>query len=367
MPNIYEVEKDFRRTGRWLIDIEIARVLSQFALASLYKAFEHRGKQKQGSMNKCITPRDRDQDELSETTAQSVGMLEAVIAGETYEAVAAKFGKSRTAVERRIKAIAAQLSKVVGIQGLNEDGAAFVRRLRLHREAVLVALDSFAPAGPRPQREARILTSDEIAQAAQRIKGRSGRPSHDLALLYMLFATGARPLEIARMEVRDYLDVDGGVRRESQVRAEVAITGKARPLHFSSTRLDEVLALYLEERMTQKLGVGADGAYRGLDPDSRLFLSATGEGFKITRYGKEGQRRFLCRAILEAYGKLFRYAGLDGVTALSARRTVISRLYERGADEAQVGLLLGISERSAVRELLSRRKPTIAALVDELV
>lgn len=318
-------------------------------------------------MDKCTKPRGQDQYGISEATAQSVGMLKAVITGETYEAVAAKYGKSRTAVERRIKAIAAQLSKVVGIQGLNEDGAAFVHRLRLHREAVLIALGSYAPAGPRQRREVRILSGNEIAQAAQRIKGRSARPLHDLALFYMLFATGARPLEIARMEVRDYVDVDGGVRRESTVRAEVAITGKARPLHFSSARLDEVLALYLEERLTQKLGVGADGTYRGLDPDSSLFLSASGAGFKITPYGKEGQRRFLCRAILEAYGKLFRYADLHDVTALSARRTVISRLYERGADEAQVGLLLGISERSAVRELLSRPKPTIAALVDELV
>lgn len=77
--------------------------------------------------------------------------------------------------------------------------------------------------------------------------------------------------------------------------------------------------------------------------------------------------RFLCRPILETYSKLFRYSELQGVTALSVRRTVISRLYERGADEGQVGLLLGISERSAVRELLSRHKPTIAVLVDELI
>ena len=41
------------------------------------------------------------------------------------------------------------------------------------------------------------------------------------------------------------------------------------------------------------LGVGVPGAYRGLDPDSRLFLSSTGEGFKITPYGKDGQRRQL--------------------------------------------------------------------------
>ncbi|QDL38557.1 site-specific integrase [Rhodoferax sediminis] len=320
-------------------------------------------------MGKDTKPRDGDQDaiEVNETAAQSVGMLKAVISGETYEAVAARFGKSRTAVERRIKAIAAQLSKEVGIQGLNEEGAAFVRRLRLHQDAILMALESFEPSLPCGSRETRILSSEEIAQAVLRIKGRSSRPWHDIALFYLLFATGARPLEIARLEVRDYLDADGSVRRESQMRAEVAITRKPRSLYFTSTRLDEVLTLYLKERLALQLGVHTAGAYRGLDPDSRLFLSATGEGFKVTPYGKEGQLRFLCRPILETYDKLFRYAELKGVSALSARRTVISRLYERGANEDQVGLLLGISERSAVRALLSRPKPTIAVLVNELI
>lgn len=70
---------------------------------------------------------------------------------------------------------------------------------------------------------------------------------------------------------------------------------------------------------------------------------------------------------LETYRKLFRYAEMKGVTALSVRRTVVARLYERGADEDDVGLILGISERSAVRELLARHKPTIEQLLDELV
>ena len=318
-------------------------------------------------MSKHINPRDRDQHGVSKADELSVAMLKAVISGETYEVVGTRYGKSRTAVERRIKAIAIRLSKVAGIQGLNEEGAAFVRRLRLHQEAILVALESFDPSASRERRDVRILSNEEIYKAAQRIRGRSNRPWHDLALFYVLFATGARPLEIARMTVGDYLDAEGRVRGESEVRTEVAITGKARPLHFRSTKLNSVLALYLQERVTQGLGVLAGPGYRGLDPDSRLFLSATGEGFKITPYGKEGQRRFLCRAILETYGKLFRYSEFEGVTALSARRTVISRLYERGGDEAQVGLLLGISESSAVRQLLSRHKPTIAALVDELV
>jgi hypothetical protein len=64
---------------------------------------------------------------------------------------------------------------------------------------------------------------------------------------------------------------------------------------------------------------------------------------------------------------LFRYAELKGFSTQSARLTVIARMYERGADDDQVGAILGIGKRSAVRELVLRPKPTLAELLDELI
>jgi hypothetical protein len=114
-------------------------------------------------------------------------------------------------------------------------------------------------------------------------------------------------------------------------------------------------------------GLGAAPTFRGLDPASRLFLTATGDPFPITPYGAPGQQRYLCRPILETYRKVFRYAELEGATALSVRRTFVARLYDRGADEDQVGVVLGIGERRAVREQFPRTRPTMARLVQELV
>jgi integrase len=298
--------------------------------------------------------------------AGSVAMLKAVIDGETYGVVAARFGVTRTAVERRIKAIALELSRSVGIDGLNDKGIAFAERLRLHRDSILLALADFVPAKPYGPRAVRIVSAEELAQALALVRARSRQSWHDQALFYMLFVTGARPLEIARFEVRDYLMPDGRVRRQSELRSEAAINGKARPLHFQSTNLDALLGPYLQERLEQGLELGEQGAYRGLNPGSRLFLSPTGHGFVITPYGTGRQRRYLCRAILETYRKLFRYSELEGVTSLSVRHTVAARLLERGADEDQVGLLLGIAQRSAVRELMPRRRQTLSDLVNEL-
>lgn len=299
-------------------------------------------------------------------TAQAVLMLRAVIEGETYSAVAVRHGVTRTAVERRVKAIALEIVQSIGIDGLNDQGISFVKRLRQHRDAILAALDGFVPAEPYGPRDVRVVSAAEVARALALIKLRSRRPWHDQALFQILFVTGARALEIARLEVGDYLLPDGRVRCESEWRAEAAINGKVRPLYFQSTVLDGLLAGYLQERLEQGLGLGEAAHYRGLNPRSRLFLSATGEGFDITVYGAGTRQRYLCRTILEAYRKLFRHAELRGVTSLSARHTVAARLSERGADEDQVGQLLGIGQRSAVRELMRRRKPTMLELVREL-
>ena len=113
-----------------------------------------------------------------------------------------------------------------------------------------------------------------------------------VALFYLLLATGARPLEVARLEVRDYLNEDGTVRRTSSLRAEFAINGRSRPLFFRSARLDEAMDAYLGQRIRRGLSMSGAAAYRGLVPDSRLFLSASGEGFEIKPYGVGAQRRF---------------------------------------------------------------------------
>ncbi|MBI5721025.1 MAG: site-specific integrase [Rubrivivax sp.] len=297
-------------------------------------------------------------------------MLREVLAGDTYDVVASRHGITRTGVERRIKSLAARAAASVSIAGLNVDGVSFVRRLRANREAVLAALASLGVDNDAPAIapcRIRILSEDEIAVGATRLRTRSLHAQEDLALYYLMLATGARPLEIARLRVFDYLAPDGSVRTASELRADVAITGRSRPLHFRSGRLNAAIGEYLAGRVHLKHGIGPDGQYRGLDPLSRLFLSPTGKGFEILAYGAEGQRRFRCRAIQETYRAIWRNAGFRSLTTLAVRHTVADRLYARGADEMQVGVLLGISERAAVREMFPRRLPSLDELTDELV
>ena len=298
---------------------------------------------------------------------QSGRMLRQMVDGSTYDEVAVRFGITKTAVERRVKTLARRLLREVGVAGLDEVGIAFASRLRLRRDALLAALDRFE-VSPVRMAPATVPVSDaDLEHAAALVRGRSRMRARDLALFYVLYATGARPLEIARLRVADYLTPGGEVRRVSELPAHASLGGRPRPLYFASRRLNDALGEYLTERRLSGQGVGETGRYRGLDPSSRLFLSANGQPFAITTYGDPGQHRFLCRAIQEIYRKIFRYAGLPGASSLTVRRTLADRMYARGADESQVGLVLGISKMRTVRESFPRPRPPLEHILEDLV
>ena len=291
-------------------------------------------------------------------------MLHAVLDGDTFEAAAARFGVTRTAVERRIKALVLQLMQSVGVDGLNDVAAGQVRRLRRHRGAILAALAQFdlpeIDAAP-----ARVLSPEEVALGAQRISARSSRGHHDLALYHLLFATGLRPIEVARLVVGDYLAHDGLVRRSSILRPEAAIAGRPRPLYFGHRPLDDALGAYLTQRRQDGQGLGEDDRWRGLDPNSPLLLGALGELCLVPNH--EEDSRMGCRPLLETCRRLFRLAGIPGLCVQSARLTLAARLYAHGADEDQVGAVLGIAERRAVRDLLPRPRPSLEQVLAGVV
>ena len=297
----------------------------------------------------------------------SIQMLKDVISGKTYDAVAAQYGVTRTAIERRIKSLALQLSREVGIEGLNEEGLGFVQRLRACKATITAALERFEPGVSAGTRARRILTDDDISLAVKRTRMRSPCPNRDVALLYVLLTTGARPLEIARLEVRDYLNADGSVRTESEMRADVSINQKKRPLFFASAKATESIDAYLAERLTFGYCTSTHSEFRGLDPKSRLFLTEGGLPFEIASYRGQGQVRSLCRGMHDTYRKIFRRIGLSGISALIMRRTVAARMFERGAAEEQIGEVLGISDKKAVRELLPRVHRPLQAVLRELV
>src|SRR5438552_1673444 len=184
-----------------------------------------------------------------ESVAKSIQMLRGILEGKTYVAVAQESRLSRSAVEQRVKALARDLQTVVGVERVDEDAVPTVKGMRVLKENYLEALEHY-----HPQRVAdiykgpRALTNQDIERAVAVILQGSKCKKRDTALLLVLLSTAAKPLEIARLLVGDYLTEEGLVREESVMRADAAINGTTRPLFFASTKLVAAVDAYLDER-----------------------------------------------------------------------------------------------------------------------
>lgn len=288
-------------------------------------------------------------------------MLRALIAGASCDDVANEYGVSKSAVSQRVRLLASELQQIVGVVGIDEDASPTARMIREHGDSYLEALDHFVPEAALPFTEAsHQAISTHLAYLVQKIALHSRCVRRDTALLLTLFSTAAKPLEIAQLEVRDYLDPDGAVRVCSVVRAEIAMNHCERILYFRTEDTNAAIDAYLAERRQSGQGTPLSLTYRGFHPHSRLFLARSGEAFQVKQTGSHSHH-YVCKEIHEIYRRIFALGGSSGINTALARRLAAHRLRVDGANPEEIGEALGV-KKLAVHKLLqpigSRTSPT---------
>jgi integrase len=236
--------------------------------------------------------------------------------------------------------------------------------LRGAREAVLKSVRAFDPTATA--RRSAPDANEDLVAAVKSLRAQSENANRDAALLLLLFSTGAKPLEIASLRVRDYLTEDGHVRECSEIDRPDRGQLRSRHFYFMSGRLCSAVDVYLEERFRRGLCVSGQPAYRGLDPGSGLFLTKDGRAFEVKARSATDSRR-CCPVLVATYRRILARAGLAGMTMQSARRHVAQRLVARGATRRQVSELLGIVHERSVKRLLRRADPSIEHLVRDMI
>lgn len=302
----------------------------------------------------------------SNSSQDSSAMLRAVLAGESFVSIASAHHVSPAWVEQRVKTLALALQRVVGVEGVDDDAKPGVASLRQHGEAYLEALSHYQPARRDRRMQARAVSDEELQRLIQITMRFSRCRARDAALILILFATTAKPLEIARMEIRDYLRADGSVRTVSELRPEVAIGGQRRDIYFESRRAIRMLDWYLAERRQRGHGVSNEPSFRGLLPGSRLFLTDSGRPMPIHDKRCHTGEHHLCSTILHIYQRLFARAGLHGVGALSARRTAARKIAELGGSRRDIQLLLGLRNARSARKLLQQGRTPLRTMAKTL-
>ncbi|MCE1183719.1 MAG: site-specific integrase [Rhodocyclales bacterium] len=190
----------------------------------------------------------------------------------------------------------------------------------------------------------------------------------DVALLWVAYGTGMMPIELAKLAVGDYLAADGSVREDSEIRAEIAFNDLARPLYWTNKGVASALDAYLAERVRNGYGAGEEGQYRGLDPESPVFLTVDGKPFTFTRrVTPAGSVSFSCESMTQIIRRLHNQAGIEAGSALSARRTFAVRLHRKGFDLRHIQVLLGVQSLVAVKRMVEADPVRLGSIVSRVV
>ncbi|MCK9987768.1 MAG: integrase/recombinase XerD [Azoarcus sp.] len=190
----------------------------------------------------------------------------------------------------------------------------------------------------------------EHAAKVARVTGSQG--VRNVALLYTLFGAGLTPGEIAALRVADCVSTNGEVKKKSLVRAEIAYNGYERTVYWTNAKLTQALDDYLDWRVEHQVSLGTTGRFRGLDPHSFLFINGrSGEGFKATRYMKDGVQRESAMVLSALFKQLLKQAGVEGC-ARSGRRTFAVLLARQGKDPAVVREALGLQSLTAAKQMM---------------
>lgn len=268
----------------------------------------------------------------------------------SLQQIAARHRVGKSTAERRIKALLTLLGgdlKMVPVAS-----RLCLPALKAHADAVMdAALRCPAPEG----KGTAILGSDDIDKGVACLRRCSARPRRDVAMLVMLFATGVKPVEMARMRVGDVLTPDSLIRHTARLSFPREPTaedgGSSRLLPLTGPRVQETLRDYLAERaaaMRHGGGAGLDG----LDHAASLFLTDGGEPFRTWVRGSNGV--VFCPRIFEVLSAIFRLAGWPGVRPSVARRTFTGRLVAGGATVDEVQSLLGLRTARTARRLVAK-------------
>lgn len=193
--------------------------------------------------------------------------------------------------------------------------------------------------------------------------------TRDAALLLTCFGTGMTVTEICRLRVSDYLNEAGGIRVDSMVRAEIAYNHRERPVCWVNKKLTNAIDAHLAERLMRGHRVSTRRlAYRGLDPESPLFVSGrTGDGLKISAKQRDGKIYYSANQLSRLYVRLFAQAGVEGASAQSGRRTLAVKLRRQGIDLRHISEILGIESLEAVKRLCAGDPARLGDIVRRII
>jgi integrase/recombinase XerD len=165
---------------------------------------------------------------------------------------------------------------------------------------------------------AAVLTRAQVRQVFRVAKARGRFADRAKAVFALSIGLGLRAKELASLNWVDVFEADGKVRHVVHLKAAYTKGAKTRDVFLSSPALRRVLEKYGERD------------WLGSARSSQAALFASQKGGHLT---PGSMARFL--------KYIYREAGVAGATSHSGRRTMITRLAERGVDLKSIAQIAG--------------------------
>lgn len=210
-----------------------------------------------------------------------------------------------------------------------------------------------------------VIENKEVEHLLRATAAWSRTPERDAALLLTLYGTALATTELATITVADYLTATGAVKITSAVRVDISHNGEERPLFWSNKRVVAALDKYLELRLSTKQAVTVKkGAYRGLDPDSSIFLTEAGQPYALTpKTLPSGVISYSCNTLGAYISKLHANAGIEGGNAQAARRSWAVKQHRQGSDLVHIAAILGHKSITTTKRLVDGDPARLADIV----
>jgi len=171
---------------------------------------------------------------------------------------------------------------------------------------------------PGTSGRAAVLSPAQVRHVFRVARARGRHAARAEAALAMSIGLGLRAMELASLRWADVYDAEGKVRPVLHLRAAYTKGGRTRDVFVSSPALRRVLATYGERDWLGGVAV------------SQAPLFASQKGGPMTA---ASMARFL--------KALYAEAGIAGASSHSGRRTLITRLAERGVDLKAIAEIAG--------------------------